>query len=370
MPRNKNKYLKRLDRPFLLTVLALTVFGLIAVSSASSVISYERFGHNNYYIVRQVIFAAMAILAMFTVSRINYHFWRRWSRPIMFFGLLLLALVLIPGIGFRPGISSRSWFKLGDFLLQPSEFVKLALIFYLASWFERKKEAEKNFWFGVLPSLLVAGLAVVLIVLEPDLGSAAMIGVILCVLLFAAGTNLKYLGGLLAFGGIGLWILIQAAPYRAARIITFLDPSVDPRGIGYHINQALLAIGAGGFLGLGFGLSRQKHNYLPEPIGDSIFAVIAEELGFVRIIILIGLFAFLVFRGVNIAQSAPDKFSNLTAIGISTWIGFQAVINIGAISGLLPLTGITLPFVSYGGSSLLALGVAAGVLLNISRHRV
>ncbi len=365
----QKKYWKKIDRPILTITLGLMVFGIVAVSSASAVLSFERFGHNNYYLYRQLIFVAAALVIMFAMSQIDYHLWEKWSKPILLLGLVLLALVLVPGLGFKPS-TARSWFKVGDFLLQPSEFAKLAVIFYLSSWFERKKEAEKNFWFGIMPPLLVIGAALILVVVEPDLGTAAIIGVIVLGILFAAGVKLKYLGGLLASALLALWILIKAAPYRAARIITFLDPSLDPRGIGYHINQALLAIGAGGFWGYGFGRSLQKHNYLPEPIGDSIFAVIAEELGFLRVSLVVMLFAIFALRALKLSRRAPDKFGYLLGVGITSWIGLQALINIGAITGLLPLTGIPLPFLSYGGSSLLVSAAAVGVLLNIGKQGV
>lgn len=365
----KKQYQGPADRLLLGTVLLLIIWGLVALSSASAVISYERFGHNNYYFFRQIIFAGLGIIVLFLVSRIDYHFWKRWSQPLMLFGILALIVVLIPAVGFRP-TTARSWFRLGDFLLQPAELVKLFVIFYLASWFERKKEAETNFWFGVLPPLLVAGFTIGLVVLQPDIGSAVVIAAIVATVFFVSGVRLQYLASLLFAAIVGLWILIKTVPYRAARIVTFLDPSFDPRGIGYHINQALLAIGAGGLWGYGFGASRQKHNYLPEPIGDSIFAIMAEELGFLRIILLIILFAITIAIGLRIAKRAPDKFGYLVASGITSWIGLQAIINISAISGLLPLTGIPLPFISYGGSSLLALCTAVGVLLNISRQRI
>ncbi len=343
-------------------------FDPYSIWSASAVLSFDRFGHNNYYFFRQIIFASIGLLTIFVVSRIDYHIWKTWSRPLLFAGLVFLAAVLIPQIGFKIG-PSRSWFKISSFFLQPAEFIKLALIFYLASWFERKKDAEKNFWFGILPPLLVVGLTILLIVAEPDLGTAAVVAAIVFAMLFAAGVRLPYLGALAGFGAVALWFLIKLSPSRAARIITFLDPSLDPRGIGYHISQALLAIGSGGFWGYGYGGSRQKHNYLPEPIGDSIFAVMAEELGFLRIAFLVIGFTALGFLGIRIALKSSDKFGQLVAVGITSWIVLQALINISAISGILPLTGITLPFVSYGGSSMLSLCIAVGVVLNISRQR-
>lgn len=346
----------------------MIIFGLVAVSSSSAVLSFNRFGHNNYYFYRQLLFAGLGILAIYFFSRIDYHFWKKWAFWFMLAGFAALGLVLLPEVGFRAG-SSRSWFSIGSFLIQPSEFVKLAVILYLASWFDRKKSAETNFWFGIAPPLLVSGLAVGLIAIEPDIGTAVMVGVIIFCILFGAGTKWQYLASLGAIGIATLWALIKAAPYRAARIITFLDPSLDPQGIGYQINQALLAIGTGGFWGRGFGDSIQKHNYLPEPIGDSIFAVMAEEFGFIRIILLLLMFLFLAVVSLKLASLAPDKFGALAVIGITSWITMQALINIGAITRMLPLTGITLPFISYGGSSLLSLCAAVGIMLNISRQR-
>lgn len=360
---------KQFDKPIFALTLAFIVIGLIAVSSASSVLSFQRFGHNNYYFLRQAGFAAAGIALMLLVSRIDYRFWKKWSKPLMIAGLIALAAVLIPGLGFRVG-GSRSWFNIGAFFVQPSEFLKPILVFYLASWFDRKLDAETNFWFGVLPPLIVSGAVLALVVLQPDLGSALMIAAIVFVILFAAGSKLKYLASLIGIAGVAGWALIRAAPYRAARITSFFDPSIDPLGIGYHINQALLAIGSGGFFGLGFGDSRQKHNYLPEPIGDSIFAVLAEEFGFLRITLIILLFAAFGILATKLALRAPDKFSRLTVAGITGWIMIQAIVNIGAISNLFPLTGISLPFISYGGSSLLALCIGVGVMLNISRHKV
>lgn len=365
----KDKYWKKPDQVLVFIILALVLFGLAAVSSASVVLSFQRFGHNNYYFFRQIAFTGAGLVAMFAVSRVDYHVWKKWSRPILLGAILLLVLVLAPGVGFRSG-GTQAWFSIGSFFLQPSEFAKLALIFYLASWFERKPDAPNNFWFGILPPLLASILVVGLVVAERDLGTSIMLLIIIGTILFAAGTKLNYLGILGILGGSGLWLLIKAAPYRAARIVTYLNPTLDPQGTGYHINQALIAIGSAGWWGYGFGLSRQKHSYLPEPIGDSIFAVMAEELGFLKITFLIILFAAVGAVGLRVSHHAPDKFGMYAGVGITGWIVFQAVINIGAILNLLPLTGITLPFISYGGSSLLALCIAAGVLLNISRQRL
>jgi cell division protein FtsW len=365
----KNKYNRKIYYPILAVVLILVLFGLMAVSSASSVLSFQRFGHNYYYFFRQGVSVLLGLLAIYVFSRVDYRRWREWSRPLMLIALVALAAVLIPGLGTQFG-GSRSWFTVGPFTVQPSEFAKLAVVFYLASWFERKEKAEENFIFGILPPLAVSGFAMALIAIEPDLGTAMMIGVIVFVTLFATGAKLKYILGLLGAAAAAVWALIISAPYRAARITSFFNPSIDPLGIGYHINQALLAIGSGGFWGLGLGDSRQKHNFLPEPIGDSIFAVMAEELGFVRIAIIILLFGLFAVLGLHLASKAPDRFSHLVVVGIVAWVSLQAIINIGAVSNVLPLTGLTLPFISYGGSSMVALGVAVGVMLNISKYRI
>ncbi|OGE74533.1 MAG: cell division protein FtsW [Candidatus Doudnabacteria bacterium RIFCSPHIGHO2_01_52_17] len=366
----KQKSLKKpTDRLLATVTVALTIVGLAMLSSASAVVSYERFGTNNYYFFRQLIFAAAGLALMYMVSRIDYHFWRRWSRPFLLLILVVLALVLVPSLGVAPG-AARSWFQVGSFFVQPSEFAKLVLIFYLASWFERKKGAENNFWFGVLPPLLMAGLVIALVAMQPDIGTAVILATVVFLLFFAADVKYAYLGAFGAFGLAALWIAVKVAPYRSARILTFLDPTKDPLGIGYHISQALLAIGSGGIWGYGFGASRQKYNYLPEPIGDSIFAVMAEELGFLRVVAAVLLFGIFIWAGLRVARHAPDRFGQLAGIGITAWIGFQAFLNIAAISGILPLTGVTLPFISYGGSSLVVALLGAGVLLNISRQRL
>lgn len=364
----KNKYWKSADYWFLAMILLVIVFGLVAVSSASAVLSFQLFGNNNYYFIRQVIHAIFGIGVLILFSRIDYHIFRRFSGMLMLFGLLFLLTVHIPGLGFTVG-GSKSWINTGWFLIQPAEFVKLVIIIYLAAWFARKREAERNFWFGIVPPLLVVGLALGLTAMQPDIGTATVMVLIIGAILFAAGARWQYLGMLSAIGALGLWLVIKASSSRAARIITYFDPAVDPQGIGYQINQALLAIGSGGFWGLGFGSSRQKHSYLPEPIGDSIFAVMAEEFGFIRIMVLVLLFGAIALRGIILAKHAPDKFGQILVVGVTSWIGLQAIVNIAAIMGLIPFTGVTLPFVSYGGSSLLALCAGVGILLNVSRQR-
>lgn len=326
------------------------------------------FGHTNYFLARQSIFFIVGVIIALLVSRIDYRWFKKYSFFLLVVSFLLLLAVLVPGIGFEVG-GSRRWIDLGVFFFQPSEFAKLSIIFYLAAWFSSRKEIASSFYSGLLPPLGATAALGALILLEPDFGSLAALGLIALAMFFAGGARLSHLAAILVTGaGVG-WLAIQAAPYRLARITSFVDPSIDPQGIGYQINQALIAIGSGGFLGQGFGYSRQKFNFLPEPIGDSIFAVMAEELGFLRVGIVLLLFLLFALFGYAVARRAPDDFGRLAAVGITSWIVLQTVFNVGAMVGLLPLTGIPLPFISYGGSSMLASMIGVGVLLNISRQR-
>lgn len=347
----------------------LLVIGLIVISSASVGLSFQRFGRAGYYVERQLLFAAAGFLIMMLLSRVDYHWFKRYSTLILFVSIALLVAVLIPGIGFKVG-NSRRWINLGFYLLQPSEISKLALILYLAAWYEAKKTAIRSFWHGVVPPLLVTGLIAGLIILEPDFGTMSSLLLIALTMFFVGGVRLSHIIYLIV-SGVGLaWLAVQAAPYRMERILTFLNPSSDPLGAGYHINQAILAIGSGGFFGQGFGQSIQKLNYLPEPIGDSVFAVMSEELGFYRIAIFLAVFLFFSYFGLLTAKKAPDDFGRFLCSGITFWVIIQVVLNVGAMIGVLPLTGITLPFVSYGGSSLLAIMAGIGIMLNVSRQRL
>lgn len=351
---------------FWLTIVLLLA-GLVLLFSASTVVSVERYGHNYYFVLRQALFVGIGIVGMLLMSRINYLFLKRYALIILALSIVTLLIVLIPGIGFKAGDAQR-WISLGPFLFQPSEFAKLALIFYVASWFDSKEEVIKSFFHGVLPALAVTTLIFGLILLQPDFGSATAVVLIALSIFFSTGVRLTHLASIFIMGLGASWLAVTLAPYRLARIKAFLDPGADPLGIGYHINQALLAIGSGGLWGFGYGNSRQKHFFLPEPIGDSVFAISAEELGFVRIVSLLVLFLLFAIWGYRIANRAPDNFGKLVATGITTWVVLQAIFNIGAMVGLLPLTGIPLPFISYGGSSVIAVLLGVGVLLNISRN--
>jgi len=356
------------DIVFIVLFAFVVIFGIVMLSSASTAVAFQRFGDSLYYVKHQLLFGFLPGIALcIFLAIIDYRIFRKVAFPIFVFSILLLMAVFIPGIGVTFG-GSRSWLEIGGIIFQPAEIVKLAFILYLAVWLEKRdKRTIKNFSDGFMPFLISLGIVMGLILLQPDVGTMTVIVMIAFMMYFVAGASIKHLIGLGAAGVGLLAFLIKIAPYRAARFTVFLHPQTDPQGIGYHINQALLAIGSGGLLGLGFAHSRQKHLYLPEVIGDSIFAIIAEELGFIVVFIVLAVLLSLIVRGYHIARKAPDDFGKLVATGIISWIGFQSFINIAAMVGLLPITGLPLPFVSYGSSSLIVLFAAMGILISISR---
>ncbi|MBI4250625.1 putative lipid II flippase FtsW [Candidatus Uhrbacteria bacterium] len=343
--------------------------GLVMLSSASSVVSFQKFGTTYFYITHQLLLGFLPGLIFFYIaSRIDYHILERFAPLFLILTIGLLSLVFIPGLGFGAGGAQR-WVSLGPIVFQPSEVVKLTFLLYLATWLaKRKGSAMRDISNGLMPFIILVGSVSLFVILQPDMGTMGVIALIAALMYFMSGAPLPHIA-MMALGSVALFfILLQVAPYRMERFTVFLNPGLDPLGTGYHINQALLAIGSGGIFGRGFGLSRQKYAYLPEVVGDSIFAVIAEELGFILTFGLITLFVFFAIRGLRIARRAPDTFGFLTAVGIITWIVFQAFINIGAMLAVLPLTGIPLPFISYGGTALIIGMTAVGILVNISRQ--
>lgn len=356
------------DYVFLGLVGVLVLFGLIALSSASSVLSFERFKSSFYLLGHQLLFGVLPGLILFTVAlRTPYGLWRRFAPLLLGVTLLLLLLVVIPGIGQSFG-GARSWFTIGRFSFQPSEFAKLALLIYLAAWFESRRERVAELHGGLIPFTVLLGAATFLIALQPDVGTMLILAASALVLFVIVGARWRHVGVILAGGAALLTLLIKVAPYRASRLAAFIHPELDPQGVGYHINQALLAIGSGGFLGVGFGNSRQKFRYLPEVTGDSIFAIIAEEMGFIVAAGLIVLIGALIWRMFRIAARAPDRFSQYLVVGIAAWFGLQSFVNIGSMLGVLPLTGLPLPFISYGGTALAVELLAVGIVGSISRH--
>lgn len=357
------------DKTLLTIVSVLLIFGLVMIASAGVIYSQTRFADEYYFFKHQLFFGVLpGAVALYAFSKLDYHFWKKVAVPLFFLSVIFLILVFVPGVGSRVYGASR-WIQLGPFSFQPSEMAKLAIIIYLAAWLESRGAAKiKDVFEGLLPFLGIMGVIGFLIMKQPDTGTLGVIVLTSFAIFFVSGARLKHLVSMGGFGVFALWILVKVEPYRFNRILTFLDPGADPQGIGYQINQALLAVGSGGFLGVGLGHSRQKFNYLPEPVGDSIFAVIGEELGMIGAAIMVMLFVALAIRGIKIAKNAPDLFGRLVATGITMWIILQAFINVGANIALVPLTGIPLPFISYGGTSLIFLMSAVGILLNISKQ--
>lgn len=357
------------DKTLLTVTSILLIFGLIMIASAGIIYSETRFADPYYFFKRQLLYGVLpGIIALYLFSKLDYHFWKKFAVPMFFVSVIFLILVFVPGVGSRIYGASR-WIQLGPFSFQPSEMTKLAVIIYLAAWLESRGTARiKDFFEGLLPFLGIMGLIGFLIMKQPDTGTFGVIILTSLAIFFVSGARLQHLFSMGGLGMLALWILIKIEPYRLDRILAFLDPAADPKGIGYQINQALLAVGSGGFFGVGLGHSRQKFNYLPEPVGDSIFAVIGEEVGMLGATVLVMLFVTLAIRGIKIAKNAPDMFGRLVATGITMWITFQAFINISANIALIPLTGIPLPFISYGGTSLVFLMAAIGILLNISKQ--
>lgn len=349
--------------------LVLLGIGLVMVHSASSVISAQRFGDAFFYVKRQLLWALLGLGAMAWTANVDYHQWRRWAPHLIVVSFLFLAVVLIPGIGQNRG-GSRAWLGIGSFGIQPSEFAKLALILFLAHNLEHNKGRLQSFWRGFLPPLAMALVVVGLIMLEPDLGQSVVIVGTAVLLLFAAGARLRHLGVLAGMGALGFAGLVAMAPYRMMRIVAFLDPWKDPLGKGYQIIQSLYALGSGGLLGLGLGNSHQKYLYLPEPQTDFVFSILGEELGFLGAAAVLALFASLVWRGYRTALYAPDAYGSLLSAGITGMIAVQILINVGVVTGSIPATGITLPFISFGGSSLTLMLTAVGILLNVSKQSV
>jgi cell division protein FtsW len=350
----------------IVTLLLLTV-GLIMVYSASAIWANYKFDDSLFFAKRQLLFAGVGVLAMFFIMNVDYWTWRSWAKTILIICFVLLVLVLIPGIGMERN-GSRSWIGVGAFSIQPSEFIKLAMIAFLAKFLSEQQKYITTVKKGLVPSLSLVFLAFGMIMLQPDLGTGTVMLGTCVIMIFIAGARILHFAILGLIGVAGFVALILSAPYRMARITSFLDPWQDPQGAGFQIIQSLFAIGPGGLFGLGLGESRQKFFYLPEPQTDFIFAILAEELGFIGGTFVLLLFALLLWRGIRIALGAPDLYGSFLAVGIISMVAIQVMINIGVVTGLMPVTGITLPFLSYGGSSLTLMLMAIGVLLNISRY--
>ncbi|MEK9178153.1 MAG: putative lipid II flippase FtsW [Patescibacteria group bacterium] len=354
--------MNRRDLLLLGPVVFLTIFGLLMIYDASSFVAYRDFSDKYHYVKDQFLWIVLGFLALFVGSRFDYKRYYNLALPLLLASILFLFLVFIPGIGISALGASR-WINMGFFILQPSELVKLSLAIYLAAWFSSKEK-------GRLPAfLLLLFLIVGLIMLQPDMGTASIVLAEALAVYFLSGANILHILGLIPVILLGGLALIKLEPYRAARLSTFLNPDTSLQTTSYHTRQILIALGSGGLTGLGFGNSLQKYAYLPEGTTDSIFAIIAEETGFVGALLIILIFAVVIWSGFKIAMSARDTFGKLLAGAIITFLGTQIIINLSAQTLLLPLTGIPLPFLSYGGSALIVNLFSIGILLNISKQR-
>ena len=349
-----------------ISVILFSLFGLLMIYSSSYIWADYKFGDGLRYVKLQGLFLLVGTFFMLIISRIDYKLYYKYSFPIFLFCLILLILVLIPGIGkIRNG--SRSWFGIGSLGIQPSEFMKLSLIILVSKYLSNSNKDIKSFFKGIMPVLMVLGVVFLLIMLQPDLGTGMIIILSILSLLFIAGANMKFFFIAGFVGIIGIVILIIIAPYRMDRITSFINPWSDPLGTGFQIIQSLYAIGPGGLFGLGLFNSRQKHFYLPEPQTDFIFSIISEELGIVGILVVASFFIFILYCGIKISLNSKNLFSKYLSFGMTFQILIQAVMNLMVVVGLIPVTGVTLPFLSYGGSSLLITLCSIGILLNISK---
>jgi cell division protein FtsW len=354
--------------PLLTAVLALVAIGVVMVYSASTVRSYLAGGDPGAQGIQQATWAVLGLGAMYVASRIDFRLLRYLAIPAYVGSLALLVLVLVPGIG-SEAFGSRRWIVvpgLGQF--QPAEVAKLAICIYLAHWLDRRGRLARSFWNGLVPFSLLVAPGFVLIALEPDLGTSGVYAVTALSIFFMAGANLLYLGAIGSAVGAVAVVMVTSTPYQLQRVQTFLDPFRDPMGAGYNTIQGIYALALGGLAGQGLGASKQKFLYLPAPSTDFIFAIIGEELGLVGTLTVVALFLLVAYHGYRIAIHAPDTFSGLLAAGITTWLVVQAGINMMVVTALLPVTGIPLPFISYGGSALTINLVAIGILLSISRE--
>jgi cell division protein FtsW len=345
----------------------LLLAGLLTVYTASFAVSYLEYGDANHFIMRQGIYAIAGLAALVYFMRLDYHQLRYVAAPMMVLALLGLLAVLIPGIGVERN-GARRWLELGPFTFQPSEFAQLAVIIYISAWLAGRRENINKFSLGLVPFVLMVSVVGGLVIVEPDMGTAVIIVLTTSTLFFVAGAPLSHLALLIVSGGLVSYVMVLAQDYRLDRIGSFVSPETDPQGSGFHILQLLIALGSGGVTGLGWGVSRQKFFYVPGAHTDGVFAIIGEELGFIGLLAVLSLFAFFVYRALKATLASRDQFGTLLGIGIVSWIAYQTLINVGGITRSIPLTGVPLPFLSYGGSALVAVMAGAGILLSLSRY--
>ena len=356
------------DYGLLAVVAVLMVLGLVAVYSSSYAIGSLEYGDANFFIKRQAIAAAIGLVGLVVMMSIDYHILLRLSPLLMLAAVVALGAVLVPGVGVEQNGATR-WVAIGPLPpLQPSELAKFAVLVYMAAWLAAKGDVVRDVALGVVPFVGMVGLVGALIVLEPDIGTAALVAAITGTLFFVAGAKLFHVLVLAASGVVTAGVLILFAGYRMERVLSFTSAESDPSGFGFQTLQMLVALGSGGISGLGLGVSRQKFFYVPGSHTDGVLTILGEELGFIGVMVVLALFILLLWRGVQIARRAADPFGSLLAVGVLAWIGFQTLLNIGGVTRSIPLTGIPLPFLSYGGSSLVMTMLAVGLLLSVSRY--
>lgn len=344
----------------------LISLGITMIYSASGIYALQELGDKTYFLHRHLLFLVIGLLAALAMMSFDYRALRKIAKPLLFFVILLLVAVLIPGIG-KASFGARRWFRIGPINFQPSELAKLVALVYVADFLARKQNKMKSFWEGFSPLMMVMGLLCVLIVKQPDLGNCVLIAVIMLILMFVAGAKMWHIGLLALMASPVLFLLVVKVPYRMRRIMAFINPWEDPRGVGFQLSQSQIALGSGGVFGVGLGKSAQKLFYLPAAHTDFILSIIGEELGLLGTMAVVILFVAFIFQGARIAKRTTDPFGYYLAFGIVVLLGLQAVVNVGVSIGALPTKGLPLPFISYGGSALIFNMMAVGLLLNISR---
>ena len=347
-------------------VLMLLAVGFVMIYSASSAIALRKFADASYYLKRQAVFASAGIVVLLITSRVPYRIYEDLVYWLLLGAIAALALVLVPGIGAEIN-HARRWFKLGFILVQPAEFAKLFWIVYLSVSLARKRDKIRRFSIGFVPHMALLGLLSYLLLREPDFGSCVLLTALTFLMLAVAGVPWRYLFALVPLATVAFYQLVYRVPYRLERVTAFLNPWTDPLDSGYHLIQAWIAVGSGGLWGKGLGGGQQKLFYLPEPYTDFIFAVVGEELGFLGVMIVVALFFFLFWTGLRVARKAPDLLGSHLALALTSMLSLQALINMSVVLGLLPTKGLPLPFVSYGGSALMANCLAVGIMMNIAR---
>ena len=354
----------RMDYVLILTVAALLILGLMMVYSSTFDMAYVYYDNSNYFFFRQIVWVALGLGALVMLARIDYHVWRRWAVLLMAATLLLLGIVLIGG---SEKFGAQRWLFNGS--IQPSEVAKISVIIYVSAWVTSKGEKIRKISYGLIPFAILIGLVTGLVLFQRDLSTAVLIAVTSWMMFFFAGADLIQLAASMVFGLVTFILLVAREPYRLKRIVGYFFPEADPSGISFQVNQALVALASGGIFGKGLGASSQKFGYVPAVHTDTIMAILGEELGLIGCLVLIGLFILLAYRGFRIALEAADAFGTILAAGLTCSILLQALINMAVVTATLPYAGVPLPFVSYGGSSLLTCMASVGLLLSVSRGR-